>query len=220
MGTESFSVARYWEPTEAASAAKATKALADSIDAKLLGSFTTTTARDSAAAPLISAGKKGMRAFVESGPGGFADWCGWDGAEWLWDHPVPLAYNSATISGTSVNYNTWTGHNPSVYSFTPSRSGFVTIGLYISAQIGVAGIGAGYLRPRYSSGTLLPGAPQFTAINDNPAGYRYDSDQVVPQKIWAKKNVAVTLAFDLLSFSVGGGAYWVLNNAQWKIVQD
>lgn len=220
MGTESFSAARYWEPTEAASAAKATKALADSIDAKLLGSFTTTTARDSAAAPLISAGKKGMRAFVESGPGGFADWCGWTGTEWIWDHPVPTAYTSASFGGTSVNYSTWTGHNPSVFSFTPSRSGYARVGLYMSAQVGSPGFGAAYLRPRYSSGTLLPGAPQFTVIIDNPAGYRFDSDQTVPQRIWLTKDVPVTLAFDLIAFFVGGGAYWVLNNAQWKIVQD
>ena len=193
---------------------------AESAEPGVVGYYANTTDRDAGTLALRTAGKKGFVCFVAAPPAGIspsADWCGWNGSEWIWAHPTPATYNSGLISGTDVNYNTFQGHNPSAYTFTPARSGFARIGLWISAQIGAVGIGTGDVRPRYASGVLLPAGPQFTAINENPVGYRFDSEQWTQSPIWLQKDVAVSLAFDLRSFFPNG--YWKLLAAQWKITQ-
>lgn len=212
-------------PTDAGTydIAGSTLTMAQSIEPGVIGYYANNTARDAGTLALRNAGAKGFKAFVLSPPAGdalTADWCGWNGSEWIWEHPAPVTYNSGTISGATVGYTSPTGHGASVYAFTPSRSGYAEVRVQVSAQSGVASYGSGYLRPRYASGTLLPGGTFFTVMDEHPAGFRQDTLQHYPVPIYLTKNVAVTLAFDVWSFSTGtGSSTWVLNNSQWLITQ-
>jgi hypothetical protein len=133
---------------------------------------------------------------------------------------VPVTYNSGSIAGTSINYTTPSGHNPSSFSFTPSRSGYAEVRLQVAANSGVAGYGSGFLRFRFSSGTLLPGGTGFTVIEDLPAGTRKDTPFLLhPVKIYLTKNVSTTLVFDLWSNTATGG-FWQLVSAQWFVTQQ
>jgi hypothetical protein len=196
--------------------------LAQSIEPGVVGYYANNTARDAGTLALRNAGVKGFKAFVLAPPSGdspAADWCGWNGSEWIWENPTPVTYNSGTIAGTSINYTTPSGHSPSVHTFTPTRSGFAEVRLYVNAQSGVAGYGSGFLRPRFSSGTLLPGGNGFTVMDERAALTRQDTFQHYPVPIYLTKGVATSLAFDLWSNSLGSGAFWQLVNAQWLITQ-
>lgn len=59
MGNLTYSGARYWDASEAASIPAATLALVQSLNDKVIGKFSSTTARDSALATLSSDQKKG-----------------------------------------------------------------------------------------------------------------------------------------------------------------
>jgi hypothetical protein len=211
--------------TDAPDLAASTSEQSVKLDPRVVPEFTTTTTRDAAYAAAIAGTSpyttplRGMRCYVQSGPGGYGDWCGWNGTEWIFDNPVPVTYNSGSIAGTSINYTTLSGHNPSLYSFTPSRSGYAEVRLGVSAQSFTPGYGTGYLRPRFSSGTLLPSGQTFTVLDDHPTGGRQDTNFFLyPVKIYLTKNVATSLAFDLASFSTTGT--WLLNSAQWLVTQQ
>jgi hypothetical protein len=130
-----------------------------------------------------------------------------------------LTYNSGSIAGTSINYTTPSGHNPSVFNITPTRSGYAEIRIAVAANSGVAGYGSGFLRPKFSSGVLLPGGNGFTVMDERPALQRQDTVQHYPVPIWLTKGVTTTLAFDLWSFSIGGGSFWQIVSAQWLVTQ-
>lgn len=226
VATSNIAGVRYRQSSDAPSLHGATSDMAVDLDPRVVAYFATTGARDTAYTAAIAGTtpyttpQKGMRCYVQAGSGGgFPDWCGWNGTEWIWDNPVPVTYYSGSIAGTSVNYTTPSGHSPSVYSFTPSRSGYARVRVNVQASSGVSGYNGGYLRPRYSSGTLLPGGTGFTVIENLPAGQRKDGDWDYPVPIYLTKNVSTSLAFDLWSNTIGGSAYWALASAQWQIVQ-
>lgn len=198
------------------------------LDPIVVPSFANETARNAAYTAAIAGttpyttAQKGMRCHVQVPPSGYPDWCGWNGTEWIYDNPVPITYNSGSIAGTTVNYTTPGGHNPSSFTITPSRSGYAEVRLQVAANSGVAGYGSGFLRFRYTAGTLLPGGTGFTVIEDLPAGTRKDTTYLLhPVKIYLTKNVAVTLVFDLWANTLGGGgSFWQLVNAQWLVTQQ
>lgn len=190
--------------------------LAKSIFTRVVTYYATVAERDiETAVPtkMSAAEKLGMRCYVADGPAGYGDWCGWDGDEWIWDRPAPILYTSGTISGTNVNTPS-TGHNPSIYTFTPARTGYADVRVFVSAQPGSPGYGSGHLKPRFGSGAQFPGAYQFVVLNE-PAN-RKDDLYHYPVPILLTKGISASVAFDLASFNPPGG-WWVLNNAQWLI---
>jgi hypothetical protein len=198
--------------------------MAQSLEPGVVGYYANNTARDAGTLALRNAGVKGFKAFVLSPPSGDSpgpDWCGWNGTEWVWETPTPVTYNSSSIAGTSINYTTPSGHSPSVFAFTPTRSGMAEVRLQVAAQSGVAGYGSGFLRMRYSSGTLLPGGSGFTVIEDVPASTRKDTTFLLhPVKIYLTKSVSTSLAFDLWSNVANGTAFWQLVSASWFVTQQ
>lgn len=192
---------------------------------KVTLTYPTVGARDAAFAPMINGTgeytalgpQKGMRCFVETGAFGWPDWCSWDGDEWIWDCPGPAGHVSDPPIATAspVNYETPQGHNPSLYTFTPTRSGLVEVYLKVSAISLTPGYGTGYLRPRYASGTPLPFAIDFTVLGEGPAGFRQDLMHKYPFKIHVTKGEDVSLVFDVWSYNSDGGASWAMQNAVW-----
>jgi hypothetical protein len=195
--------------------------MAQSIEPGVVGYYANNTARDAGTLALRNAGVKGFKAFVLSPPSGDSlaagDWCGWNGTEWIWENPAPVTYNSTNIANTIINYTTLSGHVPSVFTFTPTRSGPAEVRLFVSAQSSSAGYGTGYLRPRFTSGTLLPGGTVLTVLGDGAGGFRQDLLHHYPVPVYLTKNASTSFAFDLASAFTGGT--WLLNQAQWLITQ-
>lgn len=215
--------------SDAPDLAASTSEQAVKLDPRVVAYFADEGARNSAYTAAIAGtspyttAQKGMRCHINAGPGGYPDQCVWNGTEWIYDNPVPVTYNSTSpIAGTTVNYTTPGGHNPSLFTFTPTRSGYAEVRLQVAANSGVFGYGSGFLRFRYSSGTLLPGGTGFTVIEDLPAGTRKDTTYLLhPVKIYLTKNVSVSLVFDLWANSLGGGgSFWQLVNALWLVTQQ
>lgn len=210
--------------TDVPSLPASTSEQAVALDPRVVPEFVDVAARDAAYTAAIAGttpyttALKGMRCYVHAGPGGYPDWCGWNGSEWIWDNPVPVTYESSSFAGTNVGVTTPSGHIPSLFLFTPSRSGYANVELQVSAQSVVAGYGTGYIRPRFSSGTLLPGGRAWSVIDEHPTGFRQDTPQKYYVPIYLTKGVAVQLAVDLWS-AFGSGASWQLNNAFWLITQ-
>lgn len=195
-------------------------AMGQSIEPGLVGSYANNTLRDAGTLALRNAGVKGFKAFVLSPPTGDSlgpDWCGWNGTEWIWENPAPVTYNSTTIANTIINYTTLSGHAPSVFTFTPTRSGPAEVRVNVSAQSFTAGYGTAYLRPRFTSGTLFPGGYVFTVLGDGPAGTRFDFPHHYYVPVYLTKGVSTSFAFDLASAFTGGT--WLLNSAQWLVTQ-
>jgi hypothetical protein len=196
--------------------------LAQSVEPGVVGYYANNTARDAGTLALRNAGVKGFKAFVLSPPAGDSlaagDWCGWNGTEWIWEHPAPVTYESANFAGTGVISSTYSGHIPSLFTFTPTRSGLATVRMLVSAQSAISGYGTGYVRPRYSSGTLFPGGRVWSVLDEHPAGFRQDTQQEYYIPIYLTKGVAVQLAIDVASFT-GSGPAWQLNGGQWLITQ-
>lgn len=217
---------RYREPNDKPSIADATSQLTTDWDPRVVAEFATTTARDTAYDAAINgtgvysgSPKKGMRCFVNSGPAGYGDWCGWNGSEWIWDNPAPLTYNSGLVGGpTSSTTTAFQGVNSSPHTVTPSRSGKAILRIFVAAVSGSAGYGTGYLKMRYSSGDLLPGNTGFTVIEEKTAGQRRDELHEYPVPIYLTKNTPITLAFDIWSNNQGG-PFWQLVAHQWFITQ-
>lgn len=65
MGNTAHVQARWWDPAEAASVSKGTKALAESVDDRWVGSYSTTTDQTSKTGALITAGKRNILGFLE-----------------------------------------------------------------------------------------------------------------------------------------------------------
>lgn len=64
MGLTAHVKARFWESSEAASVSKGTKALAESVDDRWVGSYADTTDRTSKTGALIAAGKSNILGFL------------------------------------------------------------------------------------------------------------------------------------------------------------
>jgi hypothetical protein len=214
--------------TDVPDLAASTSEQAVKLDPRVIPYFADEGARNSAYTAAIAGAtpyttpQKGMRCQVNAPPGvSYPDQCVWNGSEWIYDNPLPVTYNSGSISGTTVNYTTPSGHNPSLFTITPSRSGYAEVRLQIAANSGVAGYGSGFVRFRFSSGTLLPGGTGFTAIEDLAAGARKDTTYLLhPVKIYLTKAVSTSIVFDLWSNTTAGGSFWQLVSAQWLVTQQ
>lgn len=65
MGNTAHVQARWWDPAEAASVSKGTKTLAESVDDRWVGSYSTTTDRTSKTGALIATGKRNILGVLE-----------------------------------------------------------------------------------------------------------------------------------------------------------
>lgn len=226
VATSNIAGLRYREAGDQPSLHGATSDLAVDLDPKVIREFATTAARDTAYTAAIAGTtpyttpQKGMRCYVTAGSGGgYGDWCGWNGTEWIWDNPVPVTYNSGLVGGpVSSTTTAFQGVNSSPHTVTPSRSGMAIIRIFVAASSGATGYGTGYLKIRYSDGSLLPGNTGFTVIENAPNGTRSDRLHEYPVPIYLKKNVAITLAFDIWS-NTQGGPFWQLVAHQWYVTQ-
>lgn len=100
--------------------------LASTVNPLVTGSAADETARNAMYAVAVSAGKTGMRCYVRNK----LDWCGWNGSEWIYDHPTPIFYQTAAVgpshsAGTGFTNTAAVYWGPADASFTTSRAGFV-----------------------------------------------------------------------------------------------
>lgn len=185
----------------------------DSIEPGVVGVYANNTARDSGTLALRTAGKKGIRAFVQAPPSTdspTADTCTWNGAEWIWDHPAPIYAASPGLSPSPNFTNTSPAQFTSAaYTFTPSRSGWLSIAYDAEVATNSAGWIAAYISVLVSGSTVYD--HQNIVYETSRLAVRFDSR--VP--VWAPKNVGVPLTLNVNCFS--GSGSWRLNAFSWKL---
>lgn len=187
--------------------------MASSFDAAVVGVYANNTARDSGTSALRTAGKKGIRAFVQSPPSTdspTADFCTWNGSEWIWDHPAPIFAVSPGLGASPAFNNTSAAqYTSAAYTFTPSRSGWLNVGF----DADLASVTSGWITA-YTS-VLVNGSTasdhQGIVFETSRLAVRFDSR--VP--IWVTKNVNVGLTLNVSCFSATGS--WRLNSFGWKL---
>lgn len=187
--------------------------MASSFDAAVVGVYANNTARDSGTSALRTAGKKGIRAYVLSPPSTdspSADMCTWTGTEWLWDHPSPVFAASPGLGASPAFSNTSPAqYTTAAYTFTPSRSGWLSVGFDAEVATATAGWVAAYTSILISGSTVYD--HQGVYYETSRMAVRFDSR--VP--VWVTKNVGVPLTLNVSCFS--GSGSWRLGSFGWKL---
>lgn len=196
-----------------------------SAEPGVIGYYADNTARDAGTLALRNAGKKGFRAFVLApvstdavGP----DWCGWNGTEWIWDHPTPYEWAFGTGAGPvwtqttlSVNWSTAT------FTFTPARTGWADVSFSADLNRLNTGFGAAYAWIKFNPGggaaTALLGT--FDILFDTEA--RRSQQYSIPKRQRLIAGQAATFSLDVSSFTATPGVnQWQFANFVWSAVQQ
>lgn len=201
-----------------------------SAEPGVIGYYADETARDAGTLAMRNASKRGMRAFVFApnavnavGP----DWCGWNGSEWIYDHPAPAEYNFVTGLGPQFTLEalgaggSYANYSSATYNFTPIRTGWAEVYYeYDIASLNTT-YAASYARVRFSPG----GGGAVQALGDRPMGFssvtRYKNESVrIPTRVRLVKNQAAQMLLDVGSFSATGTPQWQFNSFGWHLVQQ
>lgn len=206
-------------------AVTALAAMSASIEPGVVGYYADETARDAGTLALRNAGKKGMRAFVlapvasnATGP----DWCGWNGTEWIWDHPTPVEWSFSSGGGpawtqTTVPVNWATATFP----FTPNRTGWADVSFIYDVVRLNTGFSAAYAWVKFTPGG---GAPQtllgiFDILYDSEA--RRSGQWRIPKRVRLIAGQGATFTLEVSSFIATPGVnQWQMGNFIWSVVQQ
>jgi hypothetical protein len=199
----------------------ALSAMSASLEPTVVGYYADVTARDAGTLAMRTALKKGMKCFVLS----LLDWQGWNGTEWISEHPAPVFHQTPAIGpshgvGSGFTNTAQAKWDAADATITLTRRGMCTVGIDYDFEVGAAGgFGAATGYVRVDGSYITDGFVTFQAEQaggGSPGGSRRIDRYTcrVPIMLAAGSH---TLWLDVAKF--GGSGSWRFNSFGWKVTQ-